>query len=575
MLKNYNYRPTYVFIYFCLFVSFSCTGLKGYFNTFYNAEQYFDKAEKIRLQNRGDKLPKTAFDHYEKVIEKSEYVIDTYPEFKFRKKAQLLIAQSHFYRSEYDEASTMLLSMSEEFGDQVTLEYNFWSAMIKWREGKVQAAINLLSSLNNAKINNNEKAKIYMAIAEIYFDEKMESESMDYLEKAAEIIKDPVEKGQIYYRIADLSFENKVYDRALASYQQVIKNSQSKKQVQEANLRSVQIYRLNGDLDKATKTIKGMLLDDVFKPIFGSLELELVKLYDQQKMFTEANNRLESILQDYPKTKASAEAYYMLGNYAISQEWDLLEALEHFGMVSREFSKSMYAKPALLRVKEITSYDNLIAQYVAYMDRLSIVDTLGVPSLTIKDKNDFATVIYGLAELESFHFSRIDSGIVYLNQLIQLTPNSPLYPKALYAKAIILDEQGDYKESKALKTQIVTNYSQTDFALALINADSTYSKGESSSDLKLIQAEKNWSKDPIIAMDNYREIVNSDTVSETSAKAAYFLAYQYDRLWVKPDSALKYYGWIMKYHSSSDQALPSSKRITFLNQVLSDTSSAQ
>ena len=575
MLKNYNYRPTSVFIYFCLFVSFSCTGLKGYFNTFYNAEQYFDKAEKIRLQNRGDKLPKTAFDHYEKVIEKSEYVIDTYPEFKFRKKAQLLIAQSHFYRNEYDEASAMLLSMSEEFGDQVTLEYSFWSAMIKWREGKVQAAINLLSSLNNAKINNNEKAKIYMAIAEIYFDEKMESESMDYLEKAAEIIKDPAEKGQIYYRIADLSFENKVYDRALASYQQVIKNSQSKKQVQEANLRSVQIYRLNGDLDKATKTIKGMLLDDVFKPIFGSLELELVKLYDQQKMFTEANNRLESILQDYPKTKASAEAYYILGNYAISQEWNLLEASEHFGMVSREFSKSMYVKPALLRVKEITSYDNLIAQYDSYKDRLLVVDTLGVPSLTIKDKNDFATVIYGLAELESFHFSRIDSGIVYLNQLIELTPNSPLYPKALYAKAIILDDQGYYKESKALKTQIVTNYSQTDFALALINADSTYSKGESSSDLKLIQAEKKWSKDPIIAMDNYREIVNSDTVSETSAKAAYFLAYQYDRLWVKPDSALKYYGWIMKYHSSSDQALPSSKRITFLNQVLSDTSSAQ
>ena len=575
MLNNYNYRPTYVFIYFCLFVSFSCTGLKGYFNTFYNAEQYFDKAEKIRIQNRGDKIPKTAFDHYEKVIEKSEYVINTYPEFKFRKKAQLLIAQSHFYRSEYDEASSVLLNMSEEFGDQVTLEYSFWSAMIKWREGKVQAAINLLSSLNNAKINNNEKAKIYMAIAEIYFDEKMESESMDYLEKAAKIIKDPVEKGQIYYRIADLSFENKVYDRALASYQQVIKNSQSKKQVQEANLRSVQIYRLNDDLDKATNSIKGMLLDDVFKPIFGSLELELVKLYDQQEMFTEAKNRLESILQDYPKTKTSAEAYYMLGNYAISQDWDLLEASKHFGMVSKEFSKSMLVKPALLRVKEINSYDNLILQYDSYIERLSVVDTLGMPSLTIKDNNDFATVIYGLAELESFHFSRIDSGILYLNQLIELTPNSPLYPKALYAKAIILDEQGDYIESKALKTQIVTNYSQTDFALALINADSTFSKGESSSDLKLIQAENNWGKDPIIAMDNYREIVNSDTVSETSARAAYFLAYQYDRLWVKPDSALKYYGWIMKYHSSSDQALPSSKRITFLNQVLSDTSSAQ
>ena len=161
------------------------------------------------------------------------------------------------------------------------------------------------------KINNNEKAKIYMAIAEIYFGEKMESESMDYLEKAAEKIKDPIEKGQIYYRIADLSFENKVYDRALSSYQQVIKNSQSKKQVQEAHLRSVQIYRLLGELDRATDSIKNMLLDDTYKLIFGSLELELVKLYEQQKMYSEVKNRLESISQDYPRSKSSAEAYFM------------------------------------------------------------------------------------------------------------------------------------------------------------------------------------------------------------------------------------------------------------------------
>ena len=67
--------------------------MKGYFNAFYNAEQYFNKAEKIRLENRGDKLPKTAFDHYDKVIEKSLNVLQAYPEFRFRKKAQLLILQ--------------------------------------------------------------------------------------------------------------------------------------------------------------------------------------------------------------------------------------------------------------------------------------------------------------------------------------------------------------------------------------------------------------------------------------------------------------------------------------------------
>ena len=575
MLKNYNYRPTSIFIFFCLFASFSCTSMKGYFNAFYNAEQYFNKAEKIRLQNRGDKLPKTAFDQYDKVIEKSLNVLQTYPEFRFRKKAQLLIAQSHYHRDEYDNALNMLMEMRQEFGDEVDLEYNFWSAMIKWKEGKVQAAINLLLSLDNEKINNNEKAKIYMAIAEIYFGEKMESESMDYLEKAAEKIKDPIEKGQIYYRIADLSFENKVYDRALSSYQQVIKNSQSKKQVQEAHLRSVQIYRLQGELDRATDSIKNMLLDDTYKLIFGSLELELVKLYEQQKMYSEVKNRLESISQDYPRSKSYAEAYFMLGNFSINQEWDLETALKYFGMVPKEFNKSLLIKPSLLRVKEINSYNKLIEQYDLYAKKVTEVDSSGLPIVTNKDLNDYSTIIYGLAELESFHFSRIDSGLVYLNQLIELTPNSPLYPKALYAKAIILEEKGDVSKSKEIKNEIVRDFSQTDFALAITNMDSTYLQGRSSSGIKLVEAENNWEKDPIIAMDNYREIVNTDTISETSARAAYFLAYQYDRFWVKPDSALKYYGWILKYHSSSDQAIPSSKRITFLNKVLSDTTSIQ
>ncbi len=87
----------------------------------------------------------------------------------------------------------------------------------------------------------------------------------------------------------------------------------------------------------------------------------------------------------------------------------------------------------------------------------------------------------------------------------------------------------------------------------------------------LIEAENKWQKDPVLAMENYREIVDADTVSDISAKAAYFLAYQYDYFWVEPDSALKYYKWLMKYHNRSDQAKHSINRITFLNAVLNDT----
>ena len=85
-----------------------------------------------------------------------------------------------------------------------------------------------------------------------------------------------------------------------------------------------------------TKSIKNMLLDENYKAIHSDLELELAKLYFQQSMIVEAKNRLESIVQDYKNTAASAEAYYLLGQYAISDDWDLDAALKYYQMVPKE-----------------------------------------------------------------------------------------------------------------------------------------------------------------------------------------------------------------------------------------------
>ena len=79
MRKNHIYLTTLLFI-ISLFFS-SCASMKGYFNTFYNAEQYFIKAEKIRMEAQGDKIPNSALDNYQKVIEKSQIVLNNNLEF--------------------------------------------------------------------------------------------------------------------------------------------------------------------------------------------------------------------------------------------------------------------------------------------------------------------------------------------------------------------------------------------------------------------------------------------------------------------------------------------------------------
>ncbi|MGY8752001.1 MAG: tetratricopeptide repeat protein [Fidelibacterota bacterium] len=561
---------TKIIICICL-VFISCTNFKAYFNTFYNAEIYFEKAEKSRLQNRGQVLPKVAVDNYKKVIEKSKIVIDEFPESKLRKDALLLTVKSQFHLQEYNNAQGALSLMNTEFGSAVQFEAAFWSSMIKWKEGKVQPAINDLSKLIKEDNASNKKAKIFLAIAEIYFDQKMISLSMDNLVKAAEYIRDPNEKGQIYYRIADISFKENNLDRALEAYKLVIKNSETKKQVQEGHLKSVQIYRLQQKLELATKSIKNMLLDVGYSAIHSDLELELAKLYAQQSMIVEAINRLESIVQDYKNTIASSEAYYLLGQFAISNDWNLDAALKYFQMVPKENNKSLFIDAANIRLKEINAYKDAQLKFSEWMQRLEETDSLKANPLTKDDKISLNKTLYGMAELEAFHFNRASSGMQYLDKIIELSLDTSILPKALYAKSFILEKEGKDSLAFELKNMIINNYSKTDYALAIMNADSTFSALDLNSDKNLVVAENKWLNDPILALDKYKQIIKIDTLSESSAKAAYFLAYQYDYKFVKADSALKYYKWIMKYHQDSEQSLFSQKRIVFLNNVLSDS----
>ena len=107
-----------------LFVFSSC----AYFNTFYNARQYFEQAEKQRLEKAGESIPPGAIDAYGKVIDKSQYVIDKYPDSKLVKEALLLIGMSRFHRKEYRIAETVFKQYVETYADDVD-QAEYWLAL--------------------------------------------------------------------------------------------------------------------------------------------------------------------------------------------------------------------------------------------------------------------------------------------------------------------------------------------------------------------------------------------------------------------------------------------------------------
>ena len=556
-----------------LFVFSSC----AYFNTFYNARQYFEQAEKQRLEKAGESIPPGAIDAYGKVIDKSQYVIDKYPDSKLVKEALLLIGMSRFHRKEYRIAETVFKQYVETYADNVD-QAEYWLALCKWKLGKPQPALDVLQSMLETATDKNFISSIYLSKAEINLDIDNSKLALEYLVLAAETNKDRDERGQIYYRIAELAYNAEDYEQSLSANTEVVKNSTSKKRKEEANLQIVRIHRLLGNWDTVKDLIKSMLLDETFKTIHGDLDLELVKLYQMDGLMEEAITRIESIKEDYKNSKTSAEAYYIHGEIALYDYWNLDDAKKYFEWVTREYRQSIYTSTANLRAKEITKYQESLEEITTLDDQIlltiAVLDSLiddSLKSVREKEVNNsrisIASHLYNLGELEAFHFKRQDSSMTHFQRIVDEFPETDYYPKSLFTLYYINFSTGDTITAEIYSKRILDELPSSEYADFLRKA-LNLPVDQGSVQAMLRQGELEWLINPTNALTHYRNIILTDSQSETAARAAYFLAYNYDYTFYEPDSALKYYYWLHENHENSEQALASKLRFELLQQIL-------
>ena len=568
------YRTTPLIITIALFYFSSC----AYFNTFYNAQEYFENAEKQRLEKAGESIPPSAIDAYGKVIDKSQLVIDEYPESKYVEEALLLIGKSRFHRNEYRIAETVFKQYIESYADNIE-QAEYWLALCKWKLGKSQPALDVLQYMMEKAADDDFISSIHLSIAEIYLDIDNPKSALEHLVLAAETNNDRNERGQIYYRIADLAYNSEDFDQALSANKEVVKNTTSKKRKEEANLQIVRIQRMLGNWDEVKDLIKSMLLDEIFKSIHGDLELELVKLYQMDNDLDAAITRLESIKEDYKNTKTSAEANFIHGEIALYDHWNLDDAKKYFGQVTREFRQSTFTSTANLRAKEITKYQESSAEIIvleaSIQQSTADIDSLNNDSLkTVKQqeineqKESIANHLYNLGELEAFHFKRQDSSAVHFQRIVDNYPDSEYYPKALFVLYYIHFSGGKTEPSDLYSKRILDEVPSSEYADYLRKVlDLPIDPGSVQAILR--QGELEWLINPTNALALYRNIIMKDSQSETAARAAYFLAYNYDHTFYEPDSALKYYSWLNENHGDSEQALSSRQRYEVLQQILS------
>jgi tetratricopeptide (TPR) repeat protein len=568
-------------------VIFLCSGGCAYYNTFYNAQQYYKEAEKIRLQKEGKSIPITALDKYGKTIQKCQKVLSDYPESKFRTDAFLLMAKSKYYRKDYDLAIDDLRIVTQDGDDNQIEEAQYLRALCKWKKGNAQTGINELTILLNISPSKEIQSKCHLSLAEIAQELKDSDLAMSHLLDGAKLTKSRDQKGVIYGRLAEMAFNKEDYDIAKDSYANVITNSLSKEKIENAHLQLLKILRIQKNYKAASRKIKGMLTDDKFKRISGNLELELVQLYRAQGEISEIETRLESIVNDYQRTLVSAEAYYLLGKIYTSQKWDLKKAKEYFDQVSKESSKSLFSPMAKSLSKAIGAYQEAEKDIETHLTILTqdttqistesdtsvfdpetgeaIIETLNPLVSAVTPDRTIPELYYQLADLEAFSFKRYTQGIQYLNQINSEYPESPFHAKSIFTMAFMFENMADSVNAQSTRDHLLESFPNSEYA-AYISEDVKVEKKKQ--EMFYSKAESQITSNPDNAIQLLKESIRLDEKSDLAVSAAYTISYHYDQS-AEIDSALKYYQWIQDNHPRSDQYHSAAKRVQTLQMVLS------
>jgi len=529
------------------FVKYLCLllFLKGcaYFNTFYNAEEHFETAERIRIENLGSKIPSRAIQEYGKAIEKSEKVLREYSDSRYVKDARLLKGKSHYFRREYDSAVSIFSQLIQEEG--FDFEARYWLALCKWRDFKPQPAINDLEALISKVESDEFKSRIFLSLGEIYLSIDNSEYAYDNFDKGANLSKNRLLREEVYFQIAEISFQNTDFDKALDSYQKVLSNTISLTRIQDSNLKIVQIYRLRGDLEKSAKKIQELLIDQDFNSIKAELDLELTKIEFNRGKIDFAIQNYDRIGKDYPNTQTAIEAYYLLSEIYLSS-------------LNIDFEKVQFFMNESMRQNTNSSFKQIINKRRNDVSRLIQLDA----ELKQLESSKKAENLFLSGQILAFNLAKYAESKIYFEEIISQHQSSNYYSQSLFALYTISIKIGN-DEYLNYRDQIVTNYPNSDFAKYIINSESI--------DLVhlpskiLTEAEQLRGTDLNQSINLYKKVVNIDKSSNSSKIASYFLGMYYDYELSLSDSAKYYYQFVSENFPSSSQAESANKRLEVLN----------
>ncbi len=419
-----------------------------YYNTFFNAENYYEEGIEEKEKAAGDELPRAAEAALDSSIEKSLKVIRDYPDSKYVDDAILLMGKALFEKGSYYESIQTMNSLLDNYPEsKLVSRARFYLGRAYLEIGENDNAIVQFQLLLDEAPDYSRERGVSFQLARAQAEIERYETAIENLESFVRDVSDRDLRDQVLFLLAKCHFHLGNYDVAMETFRRLAEQTASFSVRNESYFWLASSLSKAGDHERAVETIDEL--------IGKNLEPEdLMKAQEARAEELSLVGRLDEALEEYkklaigfPETETAAKAWYHCGLIELETGGDIDQAKNYFTSAYRGSSQSEYGQKARQMAIELTRYSRL--------EEILEKDDPEKEPVALFLKGEFL-----LLQMEEY-----ERALEAYSELVRKYPESEWAPKAAYAIAYIHDEElGDSLSADATYRQVIEQFEGTRYA---------------------------------------------------------------------------------------------------------------
>ncbi|MCC5941338.1 MAG: tetratricopeptide repeat protein [Balneolaceae bacterium] len=318
-----------------LFLFAGCTTVKqgwknftAYYNTFYNAQQFYDAGLERNLRQVPQinalqpirvHLPPTGagLDDFEQAIERGSSILRNHEDSKYVLPAIFLIGKSFYYRAEYFSALEKFQEL-ETLADGILMqEAVLWQGRTYLEMANYSEGIRFLE-IEGDLIEEWEpgiRSEVDIILAQLYTGLRNWEEAAQYLNRSIVNLEDRNKKARAYFLLGQVNERLGDDSQALYAYNQIAAIRTTYDIEFNALRKEAEVSRRIGNYQRADYLYRSMQRDDKFFEYRNELQYEIARTYQLRGMPETAIENYQLVLRDRrqsPSTVTQARTFYGL-----------------------------------------------------------------------------------------------------------------------------------------------------------------------------------------------------------------------------------------------------------------------